>query len=521
MNKPNIVVIMADQLAPHFTGAYGHAVVKTPHIDALAARGMRFDAAYCNSPLCAPSRFSFMSGQLISRIAAYDNACEFNATVPTFAHYLRTLGYRTCLSGKMHFVGPDQKHGFEDRITTDIYPSDFAWTPDWEAHDERIDKWYHNMATVKESGVAMATFQIDYDDEVGFAARRWLFDYGRDKTQGGSQPFAMVASFIHPHDPYVARPEWWDLYTDDEVDMPAWVPPLEDLDPFSKRVMDGIEASYVPLTDQEVRRARRAYLANVSYFDSKVGEIVKTLDEIGELENTIIMVTADHGDMLGERGLWYKMNFFEHSARVPLIMAGPGVKQGIARNTCSLVDLLPTFVEIGGGDDTMFGEPVDGRSLMPLARGQNDIVDEAIGEYCAEMTPYPVIMIRRGNFKYIHCDFDPPQLYDVVNDPLEKTNLATNPEHAAKAADFANEIAARWDGEALRKQVIATQKSRRALYLSMEHGNADHWDYNPPSDASQQYVRNHMDWTVAAERFRFPAVNNYAKANPDQSGNKS
>ena len=211
MNQPNIVVIMADQLAPQFTGAYGHPVAKTPHIDALANKGMRFDAAYCNSPLCAPSRFSFMSGQLISRIAAYDNASEFKATIPTFAHYLRMLGYRTCLSGKMHFVGPDQKHGFEDRVTTDIYPSDFAWTPDWEAHDERIDKWYHNMQTVKESGVAQATFQIDYDDEVGFAARRWLFDMARSKSQGDNAPFALVASFIHPHDPYVARPEWWEV----------------------------------------------------------------------------------------------------------------------------------------------------------------------------------------------------------------------------------------------------------------------------------------------------------------------
>ncbi|MEC7139797.1 MAG: sulfatase-like hydrolase/transferase, partial [Pseudomonadota bacterium] len=140
---PNIVLIMADQLAPQFTGAYGHPLVKTPHIDALAARGMRYDAAYCNSPLCAPSRFSFMSGQLISRIAAYDNASEFPASIPTFAHYLRLMGYRTCLSGKMHFVGPDQMHGFEERVTTDIYPSDYAWTPDWELPDERIDKWYH------------------------------------------------------------------------------------------------------------------------------------------------------------------------------------------------------------------------------------------------------------------------------------------------------------------------------------------------------------------------------------------
>ena len=504
MIQPNIVVVMADQLAPQFTGAYGHKIAQTPHLDALAARGMRFDAAYCNSPLCAPSRFAFMSGQLISRIAAYDNASEFKATVPTFAHYLKSLGYRTCLSGKMHFVGPDQMHGFEDRVTTDVYPSDFAWTPDWEAPDERIDKWYHNMQTVKESGMAQATFQIDYDDEVGFAARRWLFDVARDKGQGNKSPFALVASFIHPHDPYVARPEWWNLYSDDEMDLPAYVPSLEDQDPFSRRVMDGIEASHVPLTEMEIRRARRAYLANVSYFDSKIGEVVKTLEEIGELENTIVVVTADHGDMLGERGLWYKMNFFEHSARVPLVMAGPGVKVGAAQNACSLIDLLPTFIEIGGGDERLLGEPIDGRSLMLLARGEDDPVDEAIGEYCAEMTPYPVIMIRRGALKYIHCDPDPPQLYDLSNDPLEQANVAGDPAYHDVAAAFAAEVAEKWDGEKIRSDVITTQKTRRALHAAMEAGAGEHWDYNPPSDASQKYVRNHMDWTVAAKHYRFP-----------------
>lgn len=504
--QPNIVVIMADQLAPQFTGAYGHMVAKTPNLDALAARGMRFDAAYCNSPLCAPSRFAFMSGQLISRIAAYDNASEFRASVPTFAHYLKSLGYRTCLSGKMHFIGPDQKHGFQDRVTTDIYPSDFAWTPDWEAHDERIDKWYHNMQTVKESGPAQATFQIDYDDEVGFAARRWLFDRARDAALGETAPFAMVASFIHPHDPYVARPEWWNLYSDDQIDMPAFVPKPADQDPFSRRLMDGIEASRVNLSEEEVRRARHGYLANVSYFDSKIGEIVRTLEEIGQLDNTVIIVTADHGDMLGERGLWYKMNFFENSARVPLVMAGPGIAQGRAPNACSLVDLLPTLIEIAGGAETILGEPVDGRSLMPLARGETDPVDEAIGEYCAEMTPCPVFMIRRGRYKYIHCDPDPAQLYDLVADPLERTNLATDPVHAEASAGFAAQVAQRWDSEALRRQVIATQKSRRALHAAMEAGAGEHWDYNPPSDASQQYVRNHMDWTVAAARYRFPPL---------------
>lgn len=504
MTRPNIVVIMADQLAPHFTGAYGHPVARTPHLDALAARGMRFDAAYCNSPLCAPSRFAFMSGQLISRIAAYDNASEFQASIPTFAHYLKALGYRTCLSGKMHFVGPDQMHGFENRVTTDIYPADFAWTPDWEAPDERIDKWYHNMQTVKESGVAQATFQIDYDEEVGFAARRWLFDHARDKAQGNGSPFALVASFIHPHDPYVARPEYWDLYSDDEIDLPHFVPAQEDQDPFSRRLMDGIEASVVPLTEEETRRARRAYLANVSYFDSKIGLLVRALEEIGELDNTIVIVTADHGDMLGERGLWYKMNFFEQSARVPLVMAGPDVATGTAANACSLVDLLPTFLEIAGAGTDLLGMPVDGRSLMPLARGERDPVDEAIGEYCAEMTPYPVVMIRRGPLKYIHCDVDPPQLYDLSIDPHETTNRAAGPGYANAVAAFSAEIEERWDGEDLRRKVIATQKARRALHAAMEAGAGEHWDYDPPSDASQQYVRNHMDWTAAAGRYRFP-----------------
>lgn len=505
--KPNIVIIMADQLAPHFTGAYGHKSAKTPHMDALAARGMRFDAAYCNSPLCAPSRFSFMSGQHISRIGAYDNASEFKASTPTFAHYLKLLGYHTGLSGKMHFVGPDQKHGFEDRITTDIYPSDFAWTPDWENPNVRLDKWYHNMQTVKESGEAVATFQTDYDDEVGYASRRWMIDRGREQAAGNARPFALVASFIHPHDPYVAKPEFWDLYEDADIDMPHLDFDYEGADPFSKRLMDGIEASTIPLTDEEVIRARRAYLANVSYFDSKVGEIVKTLEDMNALDNTIIMVTADHGDMLGERGLWYKMSFFEHSARVPLIMAGPGITQGTAGNACSLVDILPSLIEIGGGTMDMLGEPVDGRSLMPLAAGKTDDIDEAIGEYCAEMATSPVFMIRRGDLKYIHCDLDPPQLYDIASDPYETKNLATDLAYTEISAAFAKEVQDRWDSQALRHDVVRTQQSRLKLLGAMDSAGDDSWDYNPPSDASQQYVRNHMDWTVAAARYRYPPLN--------------
>jgi len=502
MKAPNIVVIMADQLAPHFTSTYGHPLVQTPHMDALAAEGMRFDAAYCNAPLCAPSRFSMMSGQLVTRIAGYDNAAEFPASVPTFAHYLRQLGYRTCLSGKMHFVGPDQLHGFEERLTTDIYPSDHAWTPDWEMPDERIDKWYHNMDSVREAGRAATTFQIEYDEETCFFARRRIFEYAMNKVE----PFAMVVSFIHPHDPYVARPEFWDLYDHDAIDMPATGPAD---DPHTKRLMKGIEADRVAVTDEEVRNARHAYFANTSYFDSKVGEVVKALKEANLYDNTIIIVTADHGDMLGERGLWYKMNFFEHSARVPLIMAGPGVKHGASDTPVSLVDLLPTFIDIGastGAHPPEPGMPLDGQSLWPIATGGDGGARAVYAEYCAECASHPILMIRRGAFKYIHCEVDPPQLFDLARDPMERTNLAALPEHAALAGDFAAEVARRWDSEKIRADVLATQKQRRAVHAAMEAGLMTSWDYQPVRDASQEFVRNHMDWTEAAAKTRFPPL---------------
>ena len=503
--QPNIVLIMADQLAPQFTSSYGHPVVKTPHMDRLAERGMRFASAYCNAPLCAPSRFSFMSGQLVTRIAAYDNASEFLSSIPTFAHYLRGMGYHTCLSGKMHFVGPDQLHGFDERITTDIYPSDFAWTPDWELADERIDKWYHNMDSVREAGVAQTTFQIEYDEEVAFFARRKLFEYAAEKHH----PFCMVASFIHPHDPYVARPEWWDLYDHDAIDMPALTIPFDQQDGFSRRLMDGIEASTIVPSDDDIRNARHAYYANTSYFDSKVGHIVQTLEECGQLDNTIVIVTADHGDMLGERSLWYKMNFFEHSARVPLIMAGPGVRNGAVHSPCSLVDILPTMLDIAKTDQTpipSYGQPIDGRSLWGMATTGAEDHGTAIGEYCAEMTAHPVIMIRRGDYKYIYCPSDAPMLFNIANDPRETTNLADDPDHIKLAQQFAAEIAAGWDMDTIRHDVIAKQKQRQAVYQAMQSGKRADWDYNPPRHASNEYVRNHMDWTEAAAKTRFPPL---------------
>src|SRR5262249_44836874 len=192
--RPNILILMADQLTARALRAYGGSTARTPYIDALADEGVVFDSFYCNSPLCAPSRFSFMAGQLPSRIGAYDNAAEFAAEVPTFAHYMRSGGDRTILSRKMPFWGPDQLHGFEERLTTDIYPSDFGWTPDWEHFEER-PPWYHTMDSVTQAGSCTRTNQIDFDDEVVSTSRQKLFDIARGKDK---RPFCLVASMTHP-----------------------------------------------------------------------------------------------------------------------------------------------------------------------------------------------------------------------------------------------------------------------------------------------------------------------------------
>ncbi len=504
MPGPNIVLVMADQLAPHFTGTYGHPLVQTPHLDALARRGARFDAAYCHSPLCAPARFTMLAGRSVSSIGAWDNASELAASTPTIAHYLRLAGYRTVLTGKMHFVGPDQLHGFDERLTTDIYPADFAWTPNWDRADERIDKWYHNMDVLQEAGQAVTTYQIDYDEEVGFAARRKLLDLARDDDD---RPFFLVASFIHPHDPYVARSAWWDLYDHADIDLPDPVD-LDSIDPHTRRIRAGIQADTVGFTDEQTRAARHGYYANTSYFDDWIGRLTSTLAETNQLDNTIVVVTSDHGDMLGDRGAWFKMSFHERSARVPLVIAGPEVANTTVPNVCSHLDLLPTLLDIAtdGSPWPELATAIDGRSLWSSATGGTDECDETTGEYMAEMTSHPIFMIRRGDYKYIHCDTDPAQLYDVGTDPLERVNLVSHPEHADRAAAFAAEVSARWDSDAIRERVIVSQHTRQVLHAATQMGSLVSWDHLPTNDVANQYVRNHQDWADAGPRSRFPRV---------------
>jgi len=498
--RPNFLILMADQLTARALPAYGNRVAKTPHIDSLAAAGVVFDSFYCNSPLCAPSRFSFLSGRQVSAIGAYDNAAEFPAQVPTFAHYLRRAGYQTVLSGKMHFCGADQLHGFEERLTTDIYPADFGWTPDWTRFEHR-PSWYHTMDSVTQAGPCTRTNQIDFDDDVVFNARQKLFDMARGKDR---RPFCMVASMTHPHDPYVIPQRYWDRYTGVEIDMPRVRVGADELDPHSRRLrhISGLELQ--PVNDAQVRAARRAYYGAVSYVDDQIGVLLSTLADARFADNTIVLVLADHGDMLGERGLWYKMNFFEPACRIPLIVHAPG--RFAARrvvNSASLVDILPTLCELAGDKPMNYATPLDGNSLTPQLAGAAG-KDEVIGEYLAEGAIAPLVMIKRGRYKFVHSPVDPDQLYDLLEDPDELRNLAPVPQHAARVREFLAEVAQRWDIASLHAEVLASQQRRHLVYDALRYGRYTPWDFQPLRDASRLYVRNDQDLGDLEAMARFP-----------------
>jgi choline-sulfatase len=497
--QPNILILMVDQLNgtlfPDGPADWLHA----PNLKKLAARSTRFQNAYTASPLCAPGRAAFMSGQLPSATGVYDNAAEFPSSIPTYAHHLRRAGYYTALSGKMHFVGPDQLHGFEARLTTDIYPADFGWTPDYRKPGERIDWWYHNMGSVTGAGVAEITNQLEYDDEVAYQAKLALYDLSRGKDD---RPWCLTVSFTHPHDPYVARRKYWDLYEDCEHLLPE-VPAMayEDHDPHAKRIFDANDWRNFDITEDDIRRSRRAYFANISYLDDKIGEILQVLEDTRQ--EAIILFVSDHGDMLGERGLWFKMCFYDGASRVPLMIAAPEMAAGLVTDPVSTIDVCPTLCALAGVSMEEVMPWTTGESLVPLGQG-GDRTSPVAMEYAAEASYAPLVSLRYGKWKYNRCALDPDQLFDLEADPHELTNVADHPDHQGTVQSLRAKSEARWDLSRFDAEVRASQAKRWVVYEALRQGGYYPWDYQPLRDASERFMRNHMDLNVLEENQRFP-----------------
>lgn len=478
--KPNIVMIMADQMASDVIGEFGHPAVKTPNIDKLVRKGVSFNNAYCNSPICAPSRASFMSGKLVSKIGVFDNGSEFSADTPTFLHHLRRGGYETVLSGKMHFIGPDQLHGFERRLTKDIHTAGFELTPDWSKGA------YHNKGTgvnrLKNPGVSELNNNLDYDEKVLNRTLEQIRTFKREKNK---KPFFLCSSFFHPHDPFHVPSEYWTLYEDTEIPMPTIAADaFEEMHPFNRWIQKHHECDICELTDDEIIKNRKAYYGMVTYFDDKVGHIIHELERLEMMENTVIILTSDHGEMLGEHGMWFKRTFYDPSAKVPLIISCPG-RYGEGRQleeVVSLVDLAATIMTMANVPNCQhwIGR-MDGESFEPLltGAGQKDWKNEAVCEYYGEGSIQPMVMLRKERYKYVYVHDHKPLLFDLTEDPFEQSDLADKPEYQLITKEFEMKIAEDFDMAGIYEKIIRSQQERILLAESLNKGSKSDWGHVP------------------------------------------
>lgn len=491
MTKPNIILFMVDQLTAFVLNAYGGKTCKTPHIDAFAARGTVFENTYCAYPLCAPSRFGMMAGRLPSRIGAFDNGAEFTASTPTFAHYLRSAGYYTCISGKMHFVGPDQYHGFEERLTTEIYPADMSWTPDADFRDYNSDEeraytfGVSTTDTVKDAGPVARSMQIDYDEDVIHHAKRELFARARSTDD---RPFMMTVSLTHPHDPYVTTQKYWDMYPSDAIEQPR-VPhiPVEARDPHSQSLYYHYGQDKCALSEQDYRNARRGYYGMISYVDDLFGQLMQALKDSGFAANTVVLFASDHGDMIGERGMWFKKTLFDPAIQVPLIISYPGVVQNRVATPASLLDIFPTLLDIAGIPTEQIKTRLDGKSLIPALHGE-PIEAPVLAEHIDGGTAAPRVCVRDGAMKLTISRAYPPQLFDVSDDPSEQTNLAgTGLAAEARLTEIAEDT---WPLDTLLDDVIRSQVDRKLVDNALSIGREEIWDFTPRAlTQNTSYVR--------------------------------
>lgn len=462
---------MSDEHPVFMTGCYGHRSVRTPVIDALAASGAVFDAAYCPSPICAPSRAAMMTGRHVHEIEVWDNASPLRSDWPTFAHSFSAAGYRTALCGKMHFVGPDQHHGFAERWTKDIYPASFDWTRSNRAGPAVNEG--QNIDRVFETGPGW-TPDMDYDEAVvaraEYGLRRWL----RRKSPS---PFLLCVSLTGPHFPYRAPRKYWDLYTDQDIDLPH-LPPG-----FAAR-----EHTYVQwlrvhgrmqrrVPDHICRSARHAILARITMVDDYFGRLLELLTQEGADHDAIVVYASDHGDMMGEHGLWFKNAAFEWSSRVPWILRAPDVAGQRISEVVSLLDLGPTLCGLAG--ITPVYPLSGGRDLSPLLLGRRRPGQGlAIMENYAEGVWRGWRMVRRGRFKLVYVPGYRSELYDVVRDPDEWHDLAAQPRFAGIRRRLEALALRDWDPDACDERRWQSEERRLAI---LRAGRQPDWHCHPLS----------------------------------------
>ena len=435
MKPSNVLFILSDEHSRRVLSCYGHPMIRTPNLDALAARGVRFADAYTNSPICVPARASLATGRYPHQIRFWDNGIAYDGSVPTWHHRLREAGHEVTSIGKLHFRSADDDNGFSQEIMP-LHINDGIGDPlGWLRDPLPVRKATLRLA--KDAGRGDSTYQ-DYDRKITDAAVDWLKARAQGTNNGASpdKPWALFVSLVCPHFPLIARPEFFDLYPEDKVPLPALRDPAQRAPdhPYiaAFRECQIYERGFVD--EANVRRAIAAYFGLVSSTDHNVGRLMAALDAAGLTGSTRILYSADHGDNLGTRGLWGKSTMYEEAAGVPMIAAGPGLPQGlVCREPVTLADAFPTIVKWTGvaahlDDRDLPGLPLDEVALRAPQR-------TVLCEYHATGAATGAFMTRKGRFKYVHYVGMPPQLFDLDADPQEIRDLVQEPGYSGLVAD--------------------------------------------------------------------------------------
>ncbi|PBC47447.1 sulfatase-like hydrolase/transferase [Rhodococcus sp. ACPA1] len=459
---PNVLIVMSDQHVPAVCGAYGNRLVRTPNLDRLASRGTTFDAGYCNSPICVPSRAAMATGRYVHQTGNHDNASPYTgAEAPSWGHRAQSAGITATTIGKLHYRAVGDDTGFRDqRVPLHVR----GGTGDlFHALRDRQPP----ALQLREAVLDVRADESDYsrfDHTVAEEAVHWLHTAAtRD------DPWLCKVSFVTPHYPFTVPQEFLDLYSPESVPTPVRSHPAEWERHPAVDIYRNLCGLDTPLTDEQTRTAVQAYYGLVSFMDAQVGIVLDALEESGQLDNTLVLYVSDHGELLGTDGLWFKGTMGEMSVRIPVILAGPGVSAGTRCATpVSLVDVYPTVVDALNLPAADSDATLPGRSLIATATDATATDRVVFSEFHSANSHTGLFMIRRGQWKYIYCVGFAEQLFDLAADPREFVDLATDPQHASVLARCREALYEICDPVAVDETIRQSQRRRVEDYGGLD-----------------------------------------------------
>jgi choline-sulfatase len=453
MPRRNVVVIMSDEHDPRIMGASGHPMVQTPHLDALAARGVRFPNAYTPSPICVPARAAFATGLRVHQTGHWDNAMPYAGEPRGWGHVLQRAGIRVESIGKLHYRAEEDPTGFDrEHIPMHVVGGHgMVWA---SIRDPYVSSPSAKRMLGERVGAGESPYTA-YDREVTTRAVRWLQDAGtRD------EPFVLYVGLVAPHFPLLAPEEFFALYPLDGLPVPKLHPAQGHVrHPWVQAYADFMPNEEQFQSPQERLQAFAAYYGLCSFLDANVGAITGALRAAGLDDSTTVIYTSDHGDNLGTRGLWGKSTLYQESVRVPMLVAAPGLAPAVCETPADLLDLFPTILQGAGLDAApeMGGRP--GRSLFELAAAPADPERVVLSEYHAAGSNTAGFMVRRGRWKFHYYVRHRPELFDLQADPEELHDLAGDPAHADTVRHMEATLRGICDPEAVDARAKADQRA--------------------------------------------------------------